>query len=105
MQWLQERERRCESRPRSKLDKRSAPLAQIAGNGPQHNAGKDRGSDEAEDGKAKQGVGHAPNSITGEKGNEGARKLETTGGFQLRATSYWLLAERCYDFRVAVERG
>ncbi len=54
MQWLEQGERRREPGPRSKLSQRATALAQIARNGPQHNAGKDRGSDEAEDGETEE---------------------------------------------------
>jgi hypothetical protein len=48
MQWLEECKRRRETGPGSELRKREAALAKSAGNGPKHNAGKDRGGDEAE---------------------------------------------------------
>jgi hypothetical protein len=67
MQWLEEGERRREAGPRSELRQRETALAEVAWNGPQHNAGKDRGSDEAEDGEAEEDVGHAGNRITGER--------------------------------------
>jgi hypothetical protein len=59
MQWLEQGERRREAGPRSKLRQRATALAEKARNRPQHNAGKDRGSDEAEDGEAEEDVGHA----------------------------------------------
>src|SRR5580692_833337 len=67
MQWLQEAQRRREAGPRSKLRQSATALAEEARNGPQHNACKDRRSDEAEHREAEDDVGHADNRITGNK--------------------------------------
>ncbi len=66
MQWLEEGERRREAGAGSEVGQRETALAEVARNGPQHNAGEDRGSDEAEDGEAEKGVGHADLRIPGE---------------------------------------
>ena len=67
VQRLEQRERRRKAGPRQQLGQRQPAFAQIAGNGPQHHAGKDRGRDEAEDGQAEKDVGHADLRIPGQR--------------------------------------
>ena len=65
MQRLKQGQRRGKARTGLKLRQRRPPLPQIAGHGPKHHAGKDRGGHQPEDAQCKKNVQHAGTSITG----------------------------------------
>ena len=64
VQGLEQRERRRETGAGGECGERLTPFAQVAGHGPQHDAGEDRGGDEAEDSQAEEDVGHAGSRIS-----------------------------------------
>src|ERR1700746_1648675 len=63
VQWLEQRQRRGKGRSLVKLRKGGAALTKIAWHSNERHPGKDRGSDQAEDGQCEKNVQHAGSRI------------------------------------------